>query len=166
MTYNRLLSAAALVGFLSLAGCGGGQTAGNSARVSGSLTYKGQPITGANMQFHDTQGVAHPAQVSPDGTYSANDISVGELIVTVDTSSLNPAKTGAPTGAQAEARLKMDKASSNRPDGPGGSGGGNTSTAPTIVYIKLPAKYTSPKTSTLTITVKAGRQVQNIDLTD
>ena len=31
-------------------------------------------------------------------------------------------------------------------------------------YLKIPEKYSNPKTSPLTVTLKSGRQVHNIDL--
>src|SRR5918994_535932 len=94
---------------LALLGCliiGLGCTTGNNAapaRVSGSLAYNGQPIKAALMKFHTPEGVAYAAQVSADGTYSATDIPVGELIVTIETDSFNPAnKPG--DGSEADRR--------------------------------------------------------------
>jgi len=167
MTRNRFIFAVVLVTCFALLGCGGGTGSGNSARVSGSLTYNGQPIKGGVMCFHDASGVVYPAQLSPDGTYSANDIGTGEMVVTVDTESLNPARTGAdaPKGRDAEARMAMDRKTSQRSDGPAG-GNGPAASAPPVSYTKIPAKYHNAKTSTYTVTLKSGRQVVNIDLTD
>src|SRR5690349_14967319 len=94
MTGYRLFSAAVLVGSLTLLGCakGGGTT--NSATVSGALTYKGKPIKGGVMVFHGPSGISYAAQISPDGTYVAADIGVGEMVVTVDTEPINPEKMG------------------------------------------------------------------------
>ena len=52
-----------------------------------------------------------------------------------------------------------------RPDQPGGAGAAPPE-KPSDHYIKIPAKYSNPKTSTYTVAVKPGRQVINIDLTD
>ena len=61
--------------------------------------------------------------------------------------------------------MKAAAASSNRPDGPAG---GNSAPVqnPSDFYIKIPAKYSNSKTSPMTVTIKDGRQVLNIDLTD
>src|SRR3982751_4233439 len=108
MTGNRLLSAAVLVGSLTLLGCGGGGGGNsNSARISGALTYKGKPIKGGAMTFHGPQGIAYAAQISPDGTYSATDIGVGEMVVTVDTEEINPEKTGANVTKSPEYAMRM-----------------------------------------------------------
>lgn len=163
MTHIRIVTAAMLVSSLTLVGCGGGGGGGNSARVSGALTYKGQPIKAAVMYFHDSQGVAYEAKVGTDGTYSAADIPVGELVATVNTEALNPGKTGAPSGPQADARMKQAQAVSRRPDAPSG---GAAAPPPSSYYVKIPAKYAKPNTSTASITTKPGRQVINIDLTD
>ena len=37
---------------------------------------------------------------------------------------------------------------------------------PQVHYVKIPEKYNNHKTSPLTVTLSAGRQVHNIDLTD
>jgi len=167
MTRNRIISAVALVFSVAFLGCGGGSNSGNAARVSGSLTYNGQPVKGGVMCFHDSQGVVFPAALSPDGTYSANDIGTGEMVVTVDTEALNPAKTGSnvPKGPLADARMAASQATQKRGDGPAG---GNAPAPDTSAghYTKIPAKYANAKTSTYTVNLKPGRQVINIELTD
>jgi len=166
MTRNRFISAVLLVSCVTLLGCGGGTGSGNAARVSGTLSYNGQPIKGGVMAFHSSDGVVYPAMLSPDGTYSANDIGTGEMVVTVDTESLNPTRNAAnaPKGQIAEARMAASVAYNKRGDGPAG---GNQPTAQSAgSYTKIPAKYANAKTSTYTVTLKPGRQVVNIDLTD
>jgi hypothetical protein len=160
MTLLRSLSGPLLVVFAAALGCSSSGNPNAPARVSGKLTYKNQPIKGGTMLLHTAEGVPYNAQISPDGTYSATDIPTGELIVTVDTESLNPAKA-APKGAQADARMKqMQQLEQRRPDGadPGQDLSAN--------YIKLPTKYASPKTSPLKVTLSAGKQTKDFDLTD
>ena len=148
----RLLIATSLI--VALVGCSTNKSA--PAKVSGSIAYKGQPIKAGTMQFHTPDGTAYDAQISPDGTYAATDIPEGEMVVTVETESINPDKKAA-TGKDAEKRGKMMQSP------PGGVGGAPT---PTQHYIKIPSKYANSKTSPLTVTLTAGRQVQNFDLTD
>lgn len=83
---------------LSLPGCGGGEFA-ETAEVSGVVLYKGQPVAGAEVNFHPAEG--HPAtgRTEPDGrfvlsTYAAEDGAVpGTHTVTVQ---LFPEEGGLP----------------------------------------------------------------------
>jgi len=166
MTRSRLLSTTGLAVGLCLIGFGCGPSAGggNSARVSGTLSYKGTPIKSAVMNFYNSDGMAYSATVSPDGTYQASDIAAGELVVTVETESLKKhANVGG--GKDAQARMAQAQATSKRPDMPGG-GNAAPPEDPATYYIKLPAKYAKASTSTKTVTLKPGRNVINIDLED
>ena len=162
MTHTKFLAAVVVLSSVALLGCSK-KNSSSAARVSGSLTYNGQPIKGGVMYFHDSEGKAYAAKISPDGTYSASDIPVGELIVTVDTDPLNPGRANAPKGPTAEARMKMDQSMSRRPDAPSG---GTPPPSPADLYIKIPAKYANAKTSPLTVTLDSGRNVKDINLTD
>jgi len=154
MTTPRLLSLAILILAIVLLGCSKNPQA--PAKISGSLAYKGQPIKAGTMQFHTPQGVAYSAQISTDGTYSATDLPEGELIITVETEHLNPAKKPpVATSKDAEKRKKMMQ-SREQPQG--------SAVVPEEPYIKIPEKYSNPKTSPLTVTLKSGRQVHNVDL--
>jgi hypothetical protein len=126
------------------------------ARVSGSVSYKGQAIKAGVMAFHTPDGTAYPAQISPDGTYTATDLPVGELVITVETESVNKAG-GAAQGAEAKRRQGTQQPP------PAGVGG---APPPAEVYVKIPAKYSNPKTSPLSVTLAAGRKVHNVELTD
>jgi len=170
MTRSRFLSGMTLICTFVLVGlgCGPSVNPGVSGRVSGALTYKGQPIKAAVMNFHSPQGIAYAALVASDGTYAAEDIGIGEMIVTVETESLKKNQAAvSSTSKDFAARMAMNQSSMRRNEG--GGGGANSAAPPpppVDLYIKIPAKYSNPKTSPLTVTLKAGRQVQNIDLTD
>jgi hypothetical protein len=138
-----------------------GCSSGNSAvpgSIAGKITYKGQPVKGGTMKFFGTDGVGYDAKILPTGAYSATDIPIGELVVTVDTESLKP-KDIVPKGKDADARMKM-------------AGGGQKAPEDRIVYkpedlyVQIPAKYGTPKTSPLKVTVSKGRNTQDFDLTD
>jgi hypothetical protein len=148
----RLLIAASVV-LPVLAGCSANKAA--PARISGSISYKGQPIKAGAMAFHTSGGTAYPAQISPDGTYTATDIPEGELIVTIETESINPDKKKA-AGKDAEKRSKMMQSAPGSADAP----------TPMENYLKIPVKYANAKTSPLAVTLTKGRQVHNFDLTD
>ncbi len=126
------------------------------AKVSGTLTYKGQPIKAGTLAFHTPEGVSYSGQISPDGTYSGTDLPTGELIVTVETEHLNPSKKAG--GAEMERRMKM--MGQQKPPA------GMPTSTPEEYYIKIPSKYANPKTSPLTVTLSPGRQVKNLELTD
>lgn len=115
------------------------------------------------MAFHTADGAAYSATINDDGTYTATDIPQGELVVTVDTESLNPARK--PAGSAGGDAPKYQKNQSvtvqQRP-----GGGGAPQEEAQRQYIKIPSKYNNPKTSPLTVNAKGGRQVENIELKD
>jgi hypothetical protein len=152
----RLLTGTSLIAALALLGCNKGNV-NAPARVSGKLTYKNQPIKAGMMFLHTPDGSKYPAQISSDGTYSATDIPAGELIVTVSTDHLSPSQK-APQGAEAARRMKAQSSQMQQPAGP--------VEKPSDHYTKIPDKYSNPKTSPITLDLKPGRQVQDIDLTD
>jgi hypothetical protein len=156
MTKLRLLLCAVFPLAVILLGCAPNPQA--PAKVSGSLTYKGQPIKGGSMKFYGADGVGYDAQISDDGTYTANDIPEGELVVVVETESINPGKKGAPPIRDQDKRSKMQQQQPPPDRAP-------PPTA-TAAYTKIPEKYSNRNTSPLTVQVKRGRQVINIDLTD
>jgi hypothetical protein len=145
-------------------GCGSRVNPQAPAYISGSVTYKGKPVTGGTVQFVTQEGVAVSGGIDADGTYAVSDVPMGELIVVVETESINPDHK-ASTGKDADRRTKM---MGDRPPppgqgpGPGAKGGGGT--AGEQKYIKIPDQYTKAKTSPLTFTAKAGRQVHTIEL--
>jgi hypothetical protein len=125
------------------------------ARVSGSVSYKGQPIKAGAIAFHSPDGIAYPAQLASDGTYTATDLPTGDLVITVETESVN--KSAQPQGGDAKRRQGMQQ--QQPPDG-------GAAPNKAEVYTKIPSKYANPKTSPLTVTLAAGRKVHNIELTD
>jgi hypothetical protein len=155
MNKHRLVSLAVLAIGVGVIGCGGNPHA--PARVSGKVTYNGKPVTGGSMAFVTPDGNSYPAQLGSDGTYTATDLPAGELVVIIDTESLNPAKKP-PAGSDAEKRMKyqMQKPPPGVADQP----------RPEQFYVKIPEKYSNPKTSPLTVTLTSGRQVHNFELTD
>ena len=108
------------------------------------------------MRFHTKEGVAYDAQISNDGTYSATDIPEGELVITVETESISPAKK-APRGAEAAKRAKANLV---QPPPAGMAPAADLSS----YYVKIPSEYANPNTSPLSVTVKSGRQVHNVEL--
>lgn len=128
-------------------GCGGGSS--RSAELSGKVLYKNAPVTGGSMTLY-IGDAGYPVTINPDGSYSANQLPVGEAVVTIDTEALNtnqPAYGG-----------KQGSGMSPVPEGanPGSVG----------KYVKIPEKYKSPDKSDLKITLKKGKQEKDLTLTD
>lgn len=153
---SRLLCLGLLVLGVSVVGCSKNPSA--PAKISGAITYKGQPIKAGSMKFHTPEGTSYPATISPDGTYSATDIPTGEMVVTIETEAFNPDKKMA-QNPEAQRRAKMASRTMQQP-----AGGGEP--PPTVHYVKIPSKYANAKTSPVTITITSGRNVKDIDLTD
>jgi len=144
-------------------GCGGGGNPAAPASISGAVTFKGKPVTGGTVAFYTQAGGAAGTScgIDSDGTYSISDVPAGELIVVVETDSANPEHKQA-GGKDADKRTKM-MGERTRLDGTPAAGGPATS-ASEGKYVKIPEKYSKPKTSPLTYTAKAGRQVYNIEM--
>ncbi len=151
---GRSLALFALLGFLS--GCGSSNP-NTPATISGTVTYKGTPLTGGNMMFHGND-VVYPASIGADGTYEGRDFPVGEMTVTIETESLDPALKSKPYPGKSKAG-KDKMAEQFRPPPEGVTPAAST-------YVKIPAKYADKTKSGFTVTIKAGRQTQNFELTD
>jgi hypothetical protein len=127
-----------------------------AATVSGSVTYKGQPLKGGVVAFIPEKGATVPAQIGEDGTYTAEGVPVGEVTVTVDTSSLKP-----PAGFRGGGPPRYEPP----PNAPAGTKykppdlGSNAKN-----YVEIPDKYMDPQESGLKFTVKGGKNTYNIPL--
>ena len=127
-------------------GCG--PSGPTTAPVSGTVTYKGQPVAGAHVSFIPSDASSRAAEGLTDsqghftlGTFSASDGAI-----------LGKYKVGVIAHGPA------------RPAKPGEGSGmpGETVPGPPII----PAKYFSPETSGLTHEVKSGRNHVELALTD
>jgi len=132
------LFAAILAGglFLLPSGCGFFENAGS---VSGTVRYKGEPLSEGNVSFINDKGQVVTATIDQSGRYSAAHVPVGSAKVTVQVVSAEgppPVSFGSiPKPAQ------------------------GTATAP-----KVPARYGVPTTSGLKCDVTKGKQEFDIDL--
>lgn len=141
------LFAAAILAF---AGC-----AHPTGTVKGKVTYSGKVVKGGSITFVSTEG--HPSvsgSIKEDGTYIVEKVPAGSAKVCVETESLNPAKRtstkftkyGPPPGQEGPEGFK--------------SGGGED----TKNFVKIPASYSNPETTTLSLTVSSGEQEFNVEL--
>jgi len=153
VTRTRIIPLAFLLPAFTLLGCSGDKFA--PAKVSGNITYNGKPIKAGTLQFHTKEGVAYDGRISLDGTYSATDLPEGELVVTLVTEHLNPARKGPPPSKERDRRSKMMQ----QPEGAAAA-------PPEEPYTKVPESFTKPNTSPLSVKLKGGRQVINLEFVD
>jgi len=125
-------------------------------QVTGSVIYKGEKLKAGVITFHNPKGIV-TIPLREDGTFSAVDLPDGEVVVTVETESLNPKKAKKTYG--------------------GAKGKGSTAYAPTGIappstamgsehYVKIPAKYGRAAESPLKVTLGKGKQKKDFELTD
>ena len=144
------------------AGCGRRGSSGNS--VSGSVTYKGNPVTGGNMLFHgkdkDGKDKAFPASLGSDGNYSCQGIPSGDYTVTVDTKWLENFGGDAESMMQkmsgTDVKMPQNEAFTKMKEAKGNG----------LKYVPIPPKYADKKTSTLTVKVEDGGNTKDLPLTD
>jgi len=132
---------------LGLAGCG------STGTVSGKVSFKGNPLKGGTVTFLSAAGKpSATTQINEDGSYAIPSVPAGEVKICVDTQMLNPAgkikapKYSAPPGQK-------------NPNDPGGD-----STDTSKRYVAIPEAFASPEKTTLTYTVKGGKQEHNIEM--
>lgn len=125
----------------------------SSGTVSGKVSYKGTPLKGGSVTFISSPGKPSAStQINEDGSYTVAQVPAGAVKICVDTQMLNPAgkakapKYSPPPGMQSPYPVSGDTAD------------------PGKRYMPIPADYADPEKTTLTLTVKGGRQDFNIDL--
>ena len=169
----RLLLLVPLFAGLLLIGC---KSSSTPARVEGKVTYKGTLVTGGTITFHPVTtgevvgaGGNYLVTIKGDGTYSQDQMPSGEMIVTVETESINPNPKDRPKdmqmmGAQdkmmgADPKMMLNKMKEMGKAPP--DAGQMTGT-----YVAIPIKYSSPKDSTLKVTLNKGKNTYSPDLQD
>ena len=146
---QRFLSLILSVGIFCLVGCGGPPAAPKTV-VTGTVTYKGQPVNGAALQLYPTEGAGEPTNVpvAQDGTYRAADLAVGEyIVVVVPSEGRGQSMKGVDKAKMAEYQAQADAMKST----------------PTI---KIPDKYKKRLDNPLKMTVSKGEQKIPLELTD
>jgi hypothetical protein len=149
------------------AGCGKSGSSGSS--VTGSVTYKGSPVTGGNMLFHG-KDKTYGASLGADGKYTCTAVPPGDYVVTIDNKHLEKAGGGDPEAmmkkmaggkdlpadfAKSFEKMKAEKAKAN-------IGAGEAAAK----YVPIPEKYAKAETSGLKVTVGSGNNQKDFPLTD
>jgi hypothetical protein len=151
-----------------VAGCGGSSR--TPCSVAGKITYKGQPVTGGSISFHrlgEEQKGSYGFYIKPDATYEGSSMPAEEYLVVIETESINPnrpAPTYQPKGMRAEGGAKIDANSYRKKMQEMGKMPGVTEEQGT--YVKIPKKYSDPKTSPLKVKLEGRRNELNFDLED
>jgi hypothetical protein len=148
---SRIWVALALVLAL-VCGCGG-KGSSTSAKVSGQVTFKGKPVGGGTITFYPESGGQYQGTIDADGAYYATDLPPGDALVAIETDSVK-AMHATPAGMEQGHKRVNSPLVSQEASPPAGE------------YVKLPAKYAKPKLSGLSVTLAAGRQTKNFELTD
>ena len=158
---SRILSVALFLVFVLALGCSKNNPVVSGGMLNGKISYKGSPVTGGTVKFHGKDKDSVNVQIQPDGSYTVNGVPVGDMVVTIDTESINPdAKLLTENKDRKENKSITDKNFIMKKIGV------TAKTVAAAVYVKIPAKYASPKTSDLKVTVAEGTQTQNFDLKD
>jgi len=151
ITIRRLVLPALLL--VLVIGCGGPSQ--RSAELSGTVKYQGKPVTGGNMTLF-IGDAGYPVTIDANGSFSANQLPPGEAVVTVDTEALNPNKPKYPGSGGGK-----DRSGGGMGHVPEGKGGASPGT-----YVKVPPKYHNKDKSDLRVTLKAGKNQKDFELTD
>jgi hypothetical protein len=113
----RLLLAAAAI-LQVIVGCGAKPHVDpNRARVSGTVTFEGQPLKAGSISFDSTEsGMGTMVSIKEGGTYSTDRVPLGANVVTIETESLQfgsphlymkiPAKYADPSKSGLEVNVK------------------------------------------------------------
>jgi hypothetical protein len=151
MRHHSPLIPAAWIGWLVLGaslaaiGCGGA----SYGTVSGKVIYKNATLMGGNVSFlNDEKKVSSVAEIREDGSYKVEKVPVGNVTITVDTSSFKPPPVPRnfkpPAGVQAPSGYDMGERAKR--------------------YVPIPNHYADPKQSSLKYTVKGGSQEHDLKL--
>ena len=150
----------------------------HTSKVSGTVTYKGQPVKAGTIYLVTDQGQYETA-LRPDGSYQFNDIPTGLAVVVIETEMFNPEPKTPNYNNKMAAGITKNYSEYDAKVGGGkmAKGGGKTGDEPNTVppeqreqlakvYVKIPKKYSNPRTSDLSFTVEPGAQVKDFELMD
>jgi len=139
----------------------------SKGNISGKVLYRGKPLPGGTVTFFSVEGkgAAFPSPIQGDGSYSLRQVPPGEVKITVETESRNPAPQKNPQAA-AKARTYMEMMQKKMKEEMAARGQGPTpmQLPSKEQYVPIPASYKDPEQSGLTYTVTGGTQTHDIEL--
>ncbi len=154
---RRSVGMVALAGLILAALPGCSREKGGS--LSGTVTFAGKPVTGAELSLRPAVGQPILAPLGKGGTYSVSGVPPGEYKVTI----VSKAPAFSLAGQDADmkklheevlAKLKAEGKEADLPE----------MEAPT--FTSFPARYADVQNTPLTVTVAPGKNEQSFDLTD
>jgi hypothetical protein len=156
LSRGRLVRVAGLaVLALALAGCGRSK----KADVSGTISYRGAPVTGGTLTLYPVGGkreTAIPVFIKKSGAFVTTGVPPGDYEVAIETESVKKVAKGYDTkDMKPPSTVKMPEKMAN----PQQSGD-------VPVYVEIPRKYADPKTSGLKWTITKGKNEKPFELTD
>ena len=96
------LSLVAIV--VSVSGCG---TKNDKVTIRGTVSYKGQPLSGGMLKFVGRNGAPpSAAPIQQDGTFIMTDVAVGEVNASILATPISPDRSGAKTTSNPKTRLQ------------------------------------------------------------
>jgi len=128
-------------------GCGKGKHSTDHIDVTGTVTYKGAPVTGGRVTFLSDDGFSAPGRIDEEGNYTVK-APVGHSKVTVDTSMLDKSNRGAKMGGKGVGKPGED------PDPIKGT------------FVRIPTKYKNFETTDLSATVSKDNKNIPLELKD
>jgi hypothetical protein len=149
--------------------------------VTGTITYKGEPVKAGTVYFYYEQGGQYQCDLKPDGSYQFIDVPAGNVKVVVDNGAWDPEQRPVPytlqgrdvgkgynkTLGEYDARMGRGWATDKKVAAPAGQPLSKEKKEELAkVYVKVPKKYADEKATPLTYTVERGRQVKDFDLAD
>jgi hypothetical protein len=156
-------------------GCSGAKR----GSVTGTVTYKGQPVKAGTVYFYHDEGGTYQSELKPDGSYQFMDVPTGSVVAVVNNEMFNPDQKPVSYTQQQKQFAKGYGKGLSEYDAKMGKGGGEKKEAAAgaslpkeqrdalaKVYVKLPTKYANSRTSPLTYTIERGRQVKDLELSD
>lgn len=141
-------------------GCGGSSE--TTGTITGKVSHAGKPLKGGTISFLPAKADAVPLSflIQDDGSYTATDIPIGDLLISVSP----PAGTATATSAAtAKARMgELDRAGQPVPHDLMSAAGGGAGNVPKPGDMN--SKYSDPFTSGLTFKLTEPNAVHNVDV--
>jgi hypothetical protein len=145
--YRLFIGMVLLSGVALLGGCGENFPRG---KVSGKITYQGQPLTGTTMIFIGKDNMTYRAELNDQGAYSLDNIPLGQIKVAFQQALPQmPRKADPVLTGKGASEKKDDLVPPSQPIMP---------------KFQLPAQYANPATSGVSFELKQPVQEWSIDL--
>jgi hypothetical protein len=132
---------------------------GSNGTITGTVSYKGTPIPEGSIMFHPDNGAPSVSTPIIDGKYTAEKVPPGPAkvsVVSVFTEAMNvmPMQRAMQGGMKPKEGAEIPEGARKLMAGAAQAKKG----------VKIPDDYADPAKSTLTCTVKGGKQTHDIDL--